>query len=51
MFIGTAGQEAVIGGNLLELHYSCCDDRDEVDDDGDGDFYPLMHLWCYSVGG
>ena len=29
--IETPRQEAVIGGNLLELHFWCCDDGDDDD--------------------
>ena len=49
MFIGTAGQEAVIGGNLLELHYTCCDNDDD-------DIYIMMKcvsrfcLFCCQAG-
>ena len=35
--IETPRQQAVIGGNLLELHFSCCDDGDHDDDDDDDD--------------
>ena len=35
--IETPRQEAVIGGNLLKLHFSCCDDHEDDDDNEDDD--------------
>ena len=40
--IETPRQEAVIGGNLLELHFSCCDDDDDNDDDNDNYNYNII---------